>query len=65
MKYKHSLELDKIFNGEGARDDWMDLNIQQNFNNRMDCVNTIILRLKIGKNIISKQIDTLKWGHKL
>ena len=38
MRYKLSIQLYKIFNGEILNDDWIDLNFQQNFNARTMCV---------------------------
>ena len=34
MKYKHTLKLYKLYNSTDETSDWMDLNMQQNFNNR-------------------------------
>ena len=41
MKYKHSLELYRLYNSNGDRDDWMDLNFQQNHNNRNEFFNAV------------------------
>ena len=51
MKYKHCLELYRLYNSGNGSEDWLDLHFQQNFNNRNDSVNMINnSRLKIGKN---------------
>ena len=34
MKYKHTLKLYKLYNSADETSDWMDLNMQKNFNNR-------------------------------
>ena len=34
MKYKLAIQLYKIYNGRMENEDWIDLNLQQNFNNR-------------------------------
>ena len=41
MKYKHCLELFTLNNGNDDRDDWMDLNFQQNHNNRNEFFNAV------------------------
>ena len=38
MKYRLSLQMYKIYNGHILNDDWIDMNIQQNFNNRLNFV---------------------------
>ena len=61
MRYKHSLELYKLYNGSDDRQDWIDLNFQQNFNNRNDFINVFEnSRLKFGK----EQNDVYKWFDK-
>ena len=32
MNYKHALELNRLYNSNDQNDDWIDLNVQQNFN---------------------------------
>ena len=60
MKYKHSIELYRLYNGHGERDDWMDLNFQQNFNRRNDCVNVIDnSRLRVGKNLLVNRLTII------
>ena len=60
IKYKHCLELFKIYNGDDDREDWLDLNFQQNFNERNDFINVIdTSRLKVGKNILVKRLTSI------
>ena len=59
-KYRLAIQLFKIYNGDSMNDDWIDMNVQQNFNARSklfhinDYSNT-----KIGKNIISNRLTVL------
>ena len=60
MKYKHCIELFKLYNSENATDDWLDLNDQQNFNDRNDFVYQFNnLRLKIGKNKLVNRLPII------
>ena len=57
MRYKHSLELYKLYNGSNDRKDWIDLNFQQNFNNRNNFINVFEnSRLKVGRNLLVNKI---------
>ena len=57
MRYKHSLELYKLYNGSDDRKDWIDLNFQQNFNNRNNFINVFEnSRLKVGRNLLVNKI---------
>ena len=38
MKYKLAIQLYKIYNSDTMTDNWPDLNFQQNFNDRDNCV---------------------------
>ena len=38
MKYRLSIQLFKCYNGSNIDDDWVDLNLQQNFNSRLNFV---------------------------
>ena len=50
MLYKHALELYSVYNSEEMNDDWMDLNHQQNFNGRIQCVQIVDKsRLRVGR----------------
>ena len=59
-KYRLAIQLLKIYNGNTMNEDWLDMNVQQNFNarNKMfqinDCSN-----LRPGKNIISNRLSVL------
>ena len=39
MRYRLSIQLHKLYNGNHINDDWIDLNFQQKFNNRQKCLN--------------------------
>ena len=41
MIYEHALQVYKLYNGEEWNEDWVDLNWQQNFNNRSTKVEII------------------------
>ena len=59
-QYKHSLQLYKLHNSETMSDDWIDLNIQQNFNGRNDkfqAINTA--RFKVGRNLMVNRLSHL------
>ena len=50
MKYKHTLELNKLYNKIDQGEDWIDLNLQQIFNARYK--NVILIDsslLRVGK----------------
>ena len=60
MKYRLSIQLFKLYNGEEMSDDWLDLNYQQNFNNRQKYVQiNDVSTTKIGKNILSNRLGIL------
>ena len=60
MKYKHSIELFKLYNDGEERDDWMDLNVQQNFNDRNEYVNVVdASNLRVGGNILVNRLNIL------
>ena len=60
MKYRLSIQLYKIYNGYIKNEDWMDMNWQQNFNNRLTCVQiNDFSRIKIGKNSILNRLGVL------
>ena len=60
MKYRLSIQLFKTYNGAIINDDWMDLNNQQNFNERYNYVQIFDnSKLKIGKNIIMNRLTCL------
>ena len=52
MKYKHALEMHRLYNNEDEGNDWMDLNTQQNFNSRTLKVQIVnVSRVKIRKKV--------------
>ena len=54
------LQLHKIYNRTIDNDDWMDMNNQQNFNNRNNDVHiTENSRLKIGRNLMINRLKIL------
>ena len=58
--YKHSLLLYKLINLELPHLDWIDINFQQNFNNRSSYMNFFKTnRYKIGENIISNRLHII------
>ena len=68
LKYKHSLQLYKLYNSEKMTSDWINLNTQQNFNGRINkFLVSNVSNYKIGKNqmvnrfcVLNNQID-LNW----
>ena len=66
MKYRHSIQLFKIYNSDNQSDDWMDLNFQQNFNARNDFVQIYdVSQLKVGKNLMMNRLSILNGQIKL
>ena len=60
MKYKLAIWLYKIYNSTTINDDWLDLNFQQNFNNRNNFVQIFVnSRLWFGKNSILNRLNCL------
>ena len=60
VKYRLAIQLFKIYNGSSMDKDWIDMNIQQNFNARQTNFHiTDSSRLKVGKNIISNRMTIL------
>ena len=60
MKYKLAVQLFKIYNGAMINDDWLDLNDQQNFNERFNSVQIFdTSRIRVGKNIIMNRMTCL------
>ena len=55
-----AIQLHKIYNGSTMDDDWMDMNVQQNFNTRNGKFHiTDVSRLKIGINIMCNRLKVL------
>ena len=60
MKYKLSTQLYKTYNGFIVKDDWTDMNFQQNFNSRLNNVQiNDYPSLRIGKNILLNRLGVL------
>ena len=60
MKYKHSLELYRLYNREDSVEDWVDLNVQQNINSRSPKIQIVDLsRLKVGKNVLLNKLTSV------
>ena len=58
--YKHALQLFKLYNTTNMSDDWMSLNIQQNFNGRNENVQLIrISNYKVGNNFMVNRLTIL------
>ena len=56
MKYKHSIELYRLYNGGEERDDWIDLN----FNNRNEFINVFDKStIRVGKNMLVNRLTIL------
>ena len=58
MTYKHALELYSKYNSKEMRDDWVDLNLQQNFNGRLQIVDKS--RIRVGKNILTNRPSLIR-----
>ena len=60
MKHRMAIQLYKVYNGTMESEDWMDLNFQQNFNQRMNTVQIIDKsRLRIGRNVLMNRLPIL------
>ena len=60
MKYKHVLELYKLYNNEKQSEDWIDLKTEQAFNDRVQTIKVFDnSRLKIGKNLLLNRMTIL------
>ena len=58
--YKHALQLYKLYNSENMADDWISLNIQQNFNGRNDKIQVFKqLNYKVGNNLMVNRLINL------
>ena len=59
-KYRLAIQLHKIYNGSTMNDDWIDMNMQQNFNARNIKFHiTNMSRLKIGINMLCNRLKVL------
>ena len=60
MIYKHALLLHKTYNNESKSSEWLDLFMNQTFNNRILHANFLDLsNFKIGKNLQSNRFPLL------
>ena len=58
--YKHALLLHKLIHTEIPSSDWIDMNFQQNFNNRSTKINFFKNnRFKVGENLMCNRFDIL------
>ena len=58
--YKHALQLYKLYNSENMTDDWISLNIQQNFNGRNDKIQIYKQsNYKVGNNLMVNRLANL------
>ena len=56
--YKHAIELFKLYNTNSMSDDWISLNIQQNFNERNGKFQIYnISNYKVGRNLLFKSLN--------
>ena len=59
-KYSHALLLHKVTNDQNQTKDWLDLNFNQNFNERCEKANFIdTSKNKVGKNLISNRLTII------
>ena len=59
-KYKLAIQLFKIYNGTDTSDDWLDMNVQQNFSSRSNMFQiNDYSNIRIGKNMISNRLNVL------
>ena len=58
--YKHALQLHKLYNSKTMTDDWISLNLQQNFNGRNEHFQIIIVtHYKVGRNLMTNRFKPL------
>ena len=59
-EYKHALQLYKLFNSTQMSDDWVSLNVQQNFNGRNEKIQVFhISNYKVGRNLMVNRFKIL------
>ena len=59
-EYKHALQLHKLVNLELPTSDWVDLNFQQNFNNRLGTFKFVKTNnYKIGLNLMCNRLTCI------
>ena len=60
MKYKHAIQLHKVYNNSNPSFDWLSLFFNQNFNNRATTVKFFdTSTYKIGKNLLANRFKIL------
>ena len=60
MKYRLAIQLFKLYNDSERTDDWIDLNLQQNFNPRHQTIQiNDVSNLRVGKNILPIRLGVL------
>ena len=60
MKYRLAIQLYKIYNSKYESQDWLDLNFQQNFNDRYQHVHiTDDSSIRIGRNCIMNRLSCI------
>ena len=58
--YKHALQLYKLHNSNTMTDDWISLNVQQNFNGRNEKIQFFnIFNYKVGRNLLVNRFKVL------
>ena len=58
--YKHALQLHKLYNSSTMTDDWISLNLQQNFNRRNEHFQIFkIANYKVGRNLMTNRFHPL------
>ena len=56
-KYKHALQLHKIYNDSNMDENWIRLNFNQNFNQRLTkFITTDKSNYRIGKNLMANRL---------
>ena len=59
-KFKHAIQLHKLYNSNNMSDDWVSLNMQQNFNRRLDKIQIISMsHYKVGQNLLVNRFKAL------
>ena len=58
--YKHALQLHKLYNSTNMSDDWLNLNLQQNFNGRNEMIQFFNMsNYKVGRNLLVNRFRSL------
>ena len=60
MLYRHSLMLHKVLNDDDMGNEWLDMNVNQTFNQRREMFHAVEMnKYKIGRNLISNRFKIL------